>query len=106
MNIAGMMKQAQAMQTKMQDVEARMTQTEVEGTAGGGAVRVMLSCKGEPKSIALDAEVVNPAEKDLLEDLILAALKDAFKKGQETAAAEVKKVMGGLNLPPGLNLPF
>lgn len=106
MNIMGMMKQAQQMQSKMQELEARMAETLSEGSAGGGAVKVVLTNKGEPRSISLDESVVVAAEKDLLEDLILAALKDAYTKGKTEAAAEMKKIMGGLNLPPGMSLPF
>jgi DNA-binding YbaB/EbfC family protein len=106
MNIAAMMKQAQAMQSKMQDVQARLAATEFTGTAGGGSVSITLTGKGEARAVKLDPAVVVAAEKELLEDLILTAINDARSKSDAATAAEMKAVMGGLNLPPGLQLPF
>lgn len=106
MNIMQMMKQAQAMQGKMQDVQARLATLEFTGTAGGGSVSVTLTGKGEARAVKLDPSVVNAAEKDMLEDLLIAAINDARAKSEAASQAEMQKVMGGLNLPPGLQLPF
>ncbi len=106
MNIMAMMKQAQTVQAKMQDAQARIAQMEFVGQSGGGAVQITLSGKNEARKVQLDASVVNAAEKDMLEDLILAAINDARSKSEAATASEMKAAMGGLNLPPGLNLPF
>lgn len=105
-NIAGLMKQAQQMQQKMADMQAKMESMEVEGVAGAGLVRVVLSGKGTMKSVKIDPKLIDPAEVEMLEDLIAAAHADAKAKIDGMMEAETKNAMGGISLPPGLKLPF
>lgn len=106
MNIQKMMQQAKAMQDKMQVMQAKLGETLVEGSAGGGAVKAVMTCKGECQSISIDPSVMNPAEKDLLEDLIKAAINDAKAKADARLADETQKMMSELGLPAGVQLPF
>ena len=105
-DIMGIMKQAQAMQQRMQEMQAELERTEVTGQSGGGMVTVTLTAKGAMKGIAIDASLMKPEEKDILEDLILAAHTDARSKSEAMMAEEMKSVTGGLPLPPGFKLPF
>ena len=105
--MAGMfdiMKQAQAMQAKMQEVQAELERVEVEGQSGGGLVRVTLTAKGQMKAIALDPSLLKPDDKDMLEDLIVAAHDDARKKAERLMEEKMKAVTAGLPIPPGLKL--
>jgi nucleoid-associated protein EbfC len=107
--MAGMfdlMKQAQAMQTKMQEVQAELERVEVEGQSGGGMVRVTLTAKGQMKSVTLDPSLLKPEDKDMLEDLIVAAHDDARKKGERVMEERMQSLTAGLPLPPGFKLPF
>ena len=104
--LAGLMKQAQAMQQRMQDMQAELERTEVTGQSGGGLVKVTLSGKGVMTALTIDASLMKPEEKDILEDLILAAHTDAKSKSEAMMAEEMKSVTGGLPLPPGFKLPF
>ena len=105
-NIGNMMKQAQEMQKKIAEVQERLESIEVEGVSGGGMVKVVSSAKGNIKSISLDPSLMNEKEKDITEDLIVAAINDAKKKAEEATQEEMKNVTGGLTLPPGMKLPF
>ncbi len=105
MNIQGIMKQAQAMQKKMEEMQEKLSQEEVEGTAGGGMVKVILNGKFEMKKISLDKSLIVADEVDILEDLIMAAFNDAKAKVDANMAKGVNDVTGGLNLG-GLKLPF
>lgn len=105
MNIQGIMKQAQAMQKKMEEMQEKLSQEEVEGTAGGGMVKVILNGKFEMKKISLDKSLIVADEADILEDLIMAAFNDAKAKVDANMAKGVNDVTGGLNLG-GLKLPF
>ena len=105
-NIGQMMKQAQAMQQKMMDMQAKSAEVEKEGQAGGGMVKATLNGKGEARAISIDKSLIDPNEVEMLEDLIVAAFNDAKKKIDEHMASETEKMMGGLNLPPGFKLPF
>jgi DNA-binding YbaB/EbfC family protein len=105
-NIAGLMKQAQQMQSKMQEMQAKLETIEIDGESGAGLVRVTLNGKGEMRKIKIDAKIVDPADTDMLEDLILAAHRDAKNKVEAASAAEMQKLTGGLQLPPGMKLPF
>jgi DNA-binding YbaB/EbfC family protein len=105
-NIAGLMKQASQMQKKMEEMQAKLEQTELEGTAGAGMVTVRMSGKGQMKSIRIDPKLADPAEMEMLQDLIVAAHDDAKRKIEAAAADEMQKVTGGLNLPAGMKLPF
>jgi len=100
----GLMKQAAQLQSKLQELQAEIEQLEVEGTAGGGLVTVKLSGKGEMKSLSIDGSLLAPQEKDILEDLVVAAHGDASRKLDAARQEKMKSVTGGLALPPGLNL--
>jgi DNA-binding YbaB/EbfC family protein len=105
-NIAGLMKQAQQMQQKMAEMQAKLDAAEVVGVAGAGLVQVTLSGKGAMKRVKVDPKLADPAEIEMLEDLILAAHNDAKAKIDEIADAEMKNATGGMSLPAGLKLPF
>jgi DNA-binding YbaB/EbfC family protein len=105
-DMMGLMKQAQAMQAKMQDMQAEMERIDVEGLSGGGLVRVTLSAKGLMKGLAIDASLMKPEEKEILEDLIVTAHEDARKKAERVMEEKMKSVTAGLPLPPGMKLPF
>ena len=106
MNIGQMMKQVQEMQAKMADMQGRLGETEVTGQSGGGMVVVTMNGKGEMKRIKIDPKLINPAEAEMLEDLIVAACNDAKQKAEAYIASETEKMMGGLKLPPGVKLPI
>ncbi len=101
-----MMKQAQAMQEKMQEMQAALEGHEISGSAGGGMVAVTLNGKGEMRRIKLDPSLIDPAEPEMLEDLIVAAHNDAKAKVEAHMQEEMSKLTGGLKLPPGMKLPF
>ncbi len=105
-NLGQMMKQAQAMQAKMQEMQAALERTEVTGAAGGGMVTVTVSGKGEMRRIRIDPKLIDPNEAAMLEDLIVAAVNDARAKVDQQMQAEMAKLTGGLQLPPGFKLPF
>ena len=105
-NLAGLMKQAQQMQQKMADMQAKLDAAEIEGIAGAGLVAVTLSGKGALKRIKIDPKLADPAETEMLEDLILAAHADAKAKLDEMTESEMKDATGGMSLPPGMKLPF
>ncbi|MGO9787250.1 MAG: YbaB/EbfC family nucleoid-associated protein [Stellaceae bacterium] len=105
-NLVQMLKQAQQMQARMTEMQAKLAEIEVTGTAGGGMVQVTLNGKGEVKKLKLDKSAVDPNETEVLEDLILAAFNDAKARADRLAAEEMEKLTGGLKLPPGMKLPF
>jgi hypothetical protein len=105
-NLAGLMKQASQMQAKMQEMQAKLESLELTGEAGAGLVRVTLNGKGELRKLKVDPKLMDPAETEMLEDLILAAHRDAKGKIEAASAEEMQKVTGGLQLPPGMKLPF
>ena len=105
-NIAGLMKQAQQMQEKMTEMQARLDAAEVEGVSGAGLVRVTMTGKGALKRVKVDPKLADPAETEMLEDLIIAAHADAKSKLDALTNFEMKNATGGLSLPPGLKLPF
>ncbi len=105
-NMLGLMKQAQAMQAKMQEMQAELERIEVEGQAGGGMVRVTLTAKGQMKGLIIDDQLLKADEKVILEDLILVAHEDARKKAERQMEEKMKGVTAGLALPPGMKLPF
>lgn len=102
----GMMKKAAQMQARMQELQAELDQTEVEGTAGGGLVSVKLTAKGDLKGVRLDDSLMKPGDKEILEDLLVAAHADARRKAEAVMQDKMKELAGGLELPPGLKLPF
>jgi len=105
-DMMGLMKQAQAMQSKMQDMQAELERIDVEGQSGGSLVRVTLSAKGMMKGLAIDASLMKAEEKEILEDLIVTAHEDARKKAERLMEEKMKAVTAGLPLPPGMKLPF
>lgn len=105
MNIQGIMKQAQAMQKKMEEAQEKLAQQEISGSSGGGLVKVTLNGKFAAKKVEIDKSLLIPEEVDILEDLILAAFNDAHSKVDTVMADGMKDVTGGLNLG-GLKLPF
>ena len=104
-NLGNLMKQAQAMQEKMAEMQARLAEMEVEGQAGAGMVRAVVNGKGEVKRIRIEPSVVDPQDVGMLEDLVVAACNDARAKADAMSAEETQKLMGGLGLPPGLGPP-
>ncbi|WP_282799715.1 YbaB/EbfC family nucleoid-associated protein [Bombella apis] len=105
-NLAGMMKQATQMQARMKEVQARLESAEVDGEAGNGLVRLTLTGKGVLKSITIDPKLADPEDMETMQDLIVAAFADARSKTEVMSREEMKKVTGGLQLPPGMDLPF
>ena len=100
----GLMKQATQLQSKMQELQAELETIEVEGTAGGGMVTVKLTAKGELKGTRIDDSLLKPDEKEVLEDLLIAAHADARRKAETVMQEKMKALTGGLPLPPGLKL--
>jgi DNA-binding YbaB/EbfC family protein len=104
MNIMEMMKQAAQLKSKMEEMQASLEAIEVEGLAGGGLVKVTLNGKTEMKGVSVDASLLKPEEKEIVEDLIVAAHADARRKAEGMMAEKMKEVTGGLPLPPGFKL--
>jgi DNA-binding YbaB/EbfC family protein len=105
-DMAKLMKQAQEMQGKMAEAQARLEAIEVEGESGAGLVRAVASAKGELRRLSVDPSLFKPEEREVVEDLIVAAVKDAQARAATAAQAEMAKVTEGLALPPGMKLPF
>lgn len=105
-DVMGLMKQAQAMQAKMQDMQAEMERLEVEGVSGGGMVRVTLTAKGAMRGVAIDPSLLKADDKEIVEDLIVTAHEDARKKAERLMEEKMKAITAGLPLPPGMKLPF
>ena len=103
-DIMGLMKKAQEMQAKMAEIQTELDATEVTGVSGGGAVSVTLSAKGDLKNIDLDESLLKPDEKDILQDLIVAAHADARRKAEAIAQEKMQAATAGLPLPPGMKL--
>jgi nucleoid-associated protein EbfC len=106
MNIQKMMKQAQEMQSKIASMQAKLEEEESSGSSGGGMVTVTMSGKGIVKKLHIDVKLIDPNEKEMLEDLIVAAINDAKTKIENNANEQMSKIAGGLGLPPGMKLPF
>jgi len=104
-NLSQMMKQAQEMQGKMQEMQARMEEVEMTGQAGAGMVTVTLNGKGEMRGLKMDNSLKD-GDIEVMEDLIVAACNDAKAKAEAYMQEEMSKITGGLNLPPGMKLPF
>ncbi len=105
-NLAGLMKQAQQMQGKMAEMQEKLEAMEVEGSAGAGMVSLTMTGKGELKRLHIDPKLADPAEIEMLEDLLVAAHADAKRKIEAMTAEEMQKVTGGMALPAGFKLPF
>tara|TARA_Y100000034_G_scaffold130284_3_gene188308 strand:- start:2487 stop:2816 length:330 start_codon:yes stop_codon:yes gene_type:complete len=108
MNMQGLMQKAQAMQKKMQELQEEMGEKEVEGTAGGGMIKAIMTCKGQMKSLKIDPSLINAEDTEMMEDLIVACINDARQKADEKMAQETQKAMSDMGLPPGAmgGLPF
>ncbi|AJP48272.1 nucleoid-associated protein [Rugosibacter aromaticivorans] len=102
--IAGLMKQAQQMQTNMAKAQEELALLDVEGQSGAGAVKVVMTCKHDVKRVTIDPSVMD--DKDMLEDLIAAAMNDANRRAEATAAEKMGGFTAGMQLPPGFKLPF
>jgi DNA-binding YbaB/EbfC family protein len=100
----GLMKQAAELKSKMEAMQTELESLEVDGTAGGGLVTVKLSGKGEMKAVKIDESLIKPSEKEIVEDLIVAAHADARRKAEALLQEKMKAVTGGLPLPPGMKL--
>ena len=103
--LGALMKQAQQMQENMRRAQEELAQTEVEGQSGAGLVRVTMTCKFAVKKIAIDPSLM-AEDKDMLEDLVMAAMNDAVAKAEAVTQAKMAGFTAGLNLPPGMGLPF
>ncbi len=106
--IGNLMQAAQKMQEQMKKTQAELANVEVEGQAGGGLVKVVVTCANEVRRVVLDASAITSAadDKELLEDLIAAAVNDALSKAQATSQQKMSGLTAGLNLPAGMKLPF
>ena len=105
-DMAKMMKAAQEMQGKLAEMQQDLASRTVTGEAGAGLVRVTATAKGEVKALEIDPSILVASEKEVVEDLIVAAIRDAQTRGAELAQREAQKLSESLGLPPGLNLPF
>jgi nucleoid-associated protein EbfC len=103
-DMMGLAKQAAQLQAKMQEMQAELDRIEVEGTAGGGMVTVKLTAKGELKGVKVDDSLMKPEEKEIVEDLLVAAHADARRKAEMVMQEKMKSLTGGMPLPPGLKL--
>lgn len=102
--IGGLMKQAQQMQENMKKMQDQLGSIEVEGQSGAGMVKVQMTCKYDVRRVSIDASVMD--DKEMLEDLVAAALNDAVRKVEAATQEKMASVTAGLNLPPGMKLPF
>ncbi|MDG2339649.1 MAG: YbaB/EbfC family nucleoid-associated protein [Paracoccaceae bacterium] len=105
-DMAGMMKKAQEMQTKMVDMQEQLNSISVEGESGAGLVKATATAKGDLTSLDINPSIFHPDEKEVVEDLILAAIKDAQQKAAERSQAEMAKITEGMGLPADMKLPF
>lgn len=101
-----MLKQAHELQKKMADAQKKVEELEAEGTSGGGLVKVKINGKNVTTSLSIDESLISKDEKEILEDLIVAALNDARENVQKKISEEMSSLTGGLKLPPGMKLPF
>jgi DNA-binding YbaB/EbfC family protein len=105
-NFDDIMKMAQEAQAKLMQANDNLDKVEVQGASGGGLVKVRASAKGRIISVEIDESLLQPSEKQMVEDLVAAAINDARAKADEAAAASMQDVTGGLQLPPGFKMPF
>lgn len=103
--MAQLMKQAQLMQENMRKVQESLASIEVEGQSGAGLVKVVMTCRNDVKRVSIDASLLKE-DKDMLEDLVAAAFNDAVRKAESTSQEKLAGFTAGLNLPPGMKLPF
>ena len=103
--LAGLMKQAQAMQDNLKKAQDELATIEVEGQSGAGLVKVTMSCKHDVKRVAIDASLLGE-DKDMLEDLVAAAFNDGVRRAEAVSQEKMGKLTAGMPLPPGMKLPF
>lgn len=103
--LAGLMKQAQAMQDNLKRAQDELAQLEVEGQSGAGLVKVVMTCKHDVKRVTIDPSLLAD-DKDMLEDLVAAAFNDAVRRAEQLSQEKMGKLTAGLPLPPGMKLPF
>ncbi len=106
MNLQKLMKQAQEVQERINQMQEKMADAVVEGKAGGGLVSIVINGKGDVKKVTLDAKILVPDEKEVVEDLIIAAFNDAKNKADAQFSEGISSITGGLPLPPGFKLPL
>lgn len=102
--LAGLMKQAQAMQDNMKKAQDQLAQIEVEGQSGAGMVKIVMTCSHDVRRVSIDPSVMD--DREMLEDLVAAAVNDAIRRGEELSKEKMSGFTAGLNLPPGFKLPF
>ena len=100
----GMMKQAAELQSKMKALQEELDHIEVEGSAGGGLVSVRMTAKKDVKAVSIDASLMKPEEREIVEDLIVTAMSDASRKAEAAMQEKMMSLTGGLKLPPGFGL--
>lgn len=105
-DMAKLMSKAKEMQEKMQEAQERIALIEATGEAGAGMVKAVVQAKGDLKSLSIDPSLFVPEDREVVEDLIVAAIRDAQEKAQAAAAEEMAKVTEGMPLPPGMKMPF
>jgi DNA-binding YbaB/EbfC family protein len=103
--LAGLMKQAQAMQDNMKKAQEQLALVEVEGESGGGLVKVVMTCKNDVKRVTIDPSLLGD-DKDMLEDLVAAAFNAAVRKAEATSAEKMSGLTAGMQMPPGFKMPF
>jgi DNA-binding YbaB/EbfC family protein len=106
MNFQKMMKQAQEMQSKISEMQAKLEEEETEGSSGGGMVTLTMNGKGFLRKIHIDTKLIDPNEKEMLEDLIIAAVNDAKTRVESNFTDQMGKIAGSMGLPAGMKLPF
>lgn len=106
MNIQEMMRQAKVMQKRMEEMQAKLSEQEVDAQSGGGLVHVTMTCRGELRRLMIDPSVINPNDKETLEDLIMAAVNSAREAADKTLADETSSMMREMGLPANGKLPF
>ena len=103
--LAGLMKQAQAMQDNMKKAQEQLAQIEVEGQSGAGLVKVVMTCKNDVKRVTIDPSLLGD-DRDMLEDLVAAAFNDAIRRAEEVSQEKMGKLTAGMPMPPGMKFPF
>ena len=105
-DLMGMMKQAKELQARMEAMQQEVAAMEVDGSSGGGLVKVTMNGKGEMRKISIDPSLMKPEEAEIVEDLVVTACNDARAKAEAALAEKMRAMTGGLQLPPGMKLPF
>jgi len=103
--LAGLMKQAQAMQDNLKKAQDELATIEVEGQSGAGLVKIVMTCKHEVKRVTIDPSLLAD-DKDMLEDMVAAAFNDGLRRAEEVSSAKMGKLTAGMPMPPGMKFPF